>query len=161
MTPDIRAHKLELYGQAHAILTDALARFPREMWTFKPADGWSIHQIVVHITDSEANSFVRARRCIAEPGEPVMAYDENAWSTALRYEDQSTEDAVELFRWLRHNTYNLIKTLPESTCSNPIDHPEKGILTLDDWLDTYARHVPDHVEQMERCYEKWKAPNDE
>lgn len=72
-----RLHKIESYGNAHAELVAALQRFPRDMWTFKPSpDRWSIHEIVIHIADSEANSYVRCRRFIAEPDTDLMAYDE-------------------------------------------------------------------------------------
>ena len=151
-----RADKIELYEDAYRILTEALARLPKETWHFKATpDDWSVHEIVVHIADSEANSFVRCRRLIAEPGTEVMAYDENGWMKALRYDEQSTEDALELFRWLRLTTYKLIQNLPESTWSNTIYHPENGIMSMDDWLDVYASHIPDHVAQMQRGYAAW------
>jgi hypothetical protein len=112
---------------------------------------------VVHIADSEANSFVRARRFIAEPGKDVMAYDESAWADTLNYVEQDPEDAIQLFRWLRGNTHKLVKNLPESTWSNTIYHPENGTMTMDDWLDIYETHVRDHVGQMREIYEEWKA----
>ena len=153
-----RADKIELYGDAYRILTEALARLPKEMWHFKAApEDWSIHEIVVHITDSEVNSFVRCRRLIAEPGTEVMAYDENGWMKALRYSEQSTDDSIELFKWLRLTSYKLIKGLPESTWVHTIEHPENGTMTMDDWLDVYASHIPDHVEQMERGYAAWST----
>ena len=156
MAEQTRAEKIELYGDAYRILTEALARMPKEMWHFKSsAEDWSVHEIVVHITDSEANSFVRCRRLIAEPGTQVMAYDENGWMKALRYSEQSTEDALELFRLLRLTTHKLIKGLPDSTWSNTIYHPENGIMSMDDWLDVYSSHIPDHVEQMQRGYAAW------
>jgi hypothetical protein len=156
MNQEQRQEKLTLYGRAHAILQDALSRFPRGMWRFKPSDkDWSIHEIVVHITDSEANSYIRARRLIAEPGQPLMAYDENAWAAELDYQDLDTEAAVELFKWLRGNTYAMLQTIPEGTWSHSAYHPENGETTLEDWLDTYARHVPEHVEQMERVLQAW------
>ena len=152
-----RAHKIEVYGNAYRELVEGLKEFPREMWGYRSqVDPWTIHEIVVHITDSEANSFVRCRRFIAEPGRDVMAYDENGWATALDYMDQSPDDAIELFRWLRGNTYKLIKTLPESAWSNTAYHAENGTMTLDDWLDVYEAHVRDHVAQMRRIYEEWK-----
>ena len=151
-----REQKIELYGRAFQLLIKALEKYPREMWRFRPAsDRWTIHEIVVHIADSEANSFVRARKLIAEPGATVMAYDEPQWAKALDYHTQSVEDALELFRWLRGNTDKLIRTLPESVWANTITHPENGTMTLDDWLETYARHVPDHIAQMEEVYAAW------
>lgn len=156
MKHEDRLRKIESYGDAHGLLVEALKQFPREMWQFRPApDRWTIHETIVHIADSEANSFIRCRRLIAEPGSNVIAYDENTWARALGYHDQSTEDAVELFRWLRHASYNLIKHLPESTWANTVYHPENGTMTMDDWLDVYERHVREHVEQMQAVYEEW------
>ncbi|HNB54887.1 MAG TPA: DinB family protein [Anaerolineales bacterium] len=157
MTPEERTAQIADYGNAYALLTAALARFPREMWHFRPSpDEWTIHEIVVHITDSEANSYIRARRLIAEPGSMLMGYDEMQWARALDYHHLDTEDAVELFRWLRGNTHKLIQTLPEPVWQNIGHHTESGPITLEDWLDIYTRHVPEHVAQMERVWEKWK-----
>ncbi|HEY4691505.1 MAG TPA: DinB family protein [Anaerolineae bacterium] len=157
MTSHERVQMIESYGSAHARLIDALKEFPREMWPYRsPADPWSIHDIVVHIADSETNSYIRCRTLVAEPGKRVMAYDENAWAKALRYGDQSTDDALELFKYLRRASYNLIKTLPESAWSNTIDHPENGIMTMDDWLRVYERHIPDHIEQMRAIHAAWR-----
>lgn len=151
-----RTHRIELYGGAYEQLTAALGRYPRDMWSYKsPLEDWTIHEIVVHITDSEANSFIRCRRFIAEPGETVMSYDESRWASVLGYAGQSTEDALQLFRWLRGNTYKLIRSLPDETWSNTAYHPENGTMTLDDWLHVYERHVPEHIEQMDRIHAEW------
>src|SRR5687768_5591603 len=110
-----RQRKLYTYEHAYGELREALQRFPREMWQFRPRpDGWTIHETIVHITDSEANSFVRCRRLIAEPGSSVMAYDENVWARGLDYHAQSTDDALELFRWLRHSSHALVAGQPEA-----------------------------------------------
>ena len=78
MTSQERAKKIESYGNAYAVLVDALTRFPKEMWQFRDPHGcWSIHEHIVHIADSEANSYIRCRRFIAEPGESLSGYDEN------------------------------------------------------------------------------------
>ena len=53
---------------------------------------------MVHIADSEANSYIRCRRLIAEPGQALMAYAENQWAETLNYPGQSVEDALQLFR---------------------------------------------------------------
>lgn len=153
-----RSRKIEMYGSAYAMLIEALQEFPQAMWQYRPApDRWTIHEIIVHIADSEANSYVRCRRFIVEPGQAVMAYDEMAWASELHYHDQSTDDALELFKWLRLKSYTLIKTLPESVWSNTVYHPENGTMTMDDWLDVYARHIPEHIAQMREVYAAWKA----
>ncbi len=157
MDSEQRRQKIEAYGTAHTQLVEALRHFPQEMWHFKSVDDpWSIHEVVIHITDSEANSYTRCRRCIAEPGQSVMAYDENTWVMALHYHTQDTAEALELFKWLRLRTYKLIQTLPDAVWAHTIEHPENGTMTLDDWLNTYERHVPEHIQQMQRIYEAWR-----
>jgi transposase len=66
MTPAERREMIADYGAAGDRLADASMQFPKEMWTYKPGpDRWSIHEILVHIADSEVNSYVRCRRFIA------------------------------------------------------------------------------------------------
>ena len=157
MTPEARARKIESYGKAYETLIAGLDKFPREMWDFRDEHGcWSIREHVVHITDSEVNSYIRCRRFIAEPGQPLMAYDENLWATALGYADRSAGDALELFRLLRQQSYSLIKSLPEAAWGNTCFHPENGDMTLDDWLDVYEAHIPEHLGYMQENYDAWR-----
>lgn len=157
MSDSPRAAKIASYGMADEVLRRALEKYPREMWEFKPVqDSWSIHEIIVHIADSEANSYVRCRRFLAEPGEPLMAYDESRWARELDYHSQSPEDALQLLRWLRKKSFDLIKTAPDDVWARECFHPESGLMTMADWLDTYERHIPDHVAQMEQVFESWR-----
>jgi hypothetical protein len=157
VTNEERRQKIESYGRAYDLLVNGLKQFPPEMWHFRSApDQWTVHEIMLHLADSEANSYIRCRRLIAEPGQTVMAYDEKGWAVALDYHRQSTEEALELFKWLRHSTYKLIRTLPESVWSHTVFHPENGAMTMDDWLDIYERHIPEHLAQMQEVYTAWQ-----
>ena len=156
MIKEERELKLESYGTANEKLISELSSLPKEMWQFKPSPAeWSIHEIIIHLADSEANSYIRCRRFIAEPGSMVMGYDQDLWANSLKYHNQSTEEALELFRLLRLMSYNLIKDLPEKTWANVVEHSENGIMTMDDWLDIYEKHIPAHIEQMKRIYAMW------
>ena len=162
MNSDIRSKKIESYGSAYETLVNGLKRFPREMWQFRPAsDRRTIHEIIIHITDSEANSYIRCRRLIAEPGSTVLGYDETKWAHELEYHHQSVDAALELFRWLRHKSYMLIKTLPESVWANTVTHTQDGVIQMDDWLHTYERHIPEHLVQMQANLEDWMRQNNQ
>ena len=128
------------------------------MWQWKPApEKWSIHEVLIHIADSEANSFVRCRRFIAEPGSGVYGYNENKWAKNLDYHSQSIEDALELFRLLRKASYDLIKTVSEETWQTAtVDHSESGVMSFEQWLKNYEEHIPVHIRQMKRNLEAWK-----
>jgi hypothetical protein len=156
MMPEERNINIQSYGTAYQRLLSALQRFPVKMWQFRPTpDRWTIHEIIIHIADSEANSYIRCRRFLAEPGSTVLGYDEAKWARDLHYHDQSTDEALELFKWLRHKSYTLIKDLPEMVWSNTVYHTESGEMTMDDWLEIYERHIPEHIEQMRANYADW------
>lgn len=157
MTTTERNHLIESYGQAYRLLTEALNKYPKEIWQWKPApQKWSIHEVIIHVTDSEANSYIRCRRFIAEPGSGVYGYDENKWAKALDYHHQSIDDALELFKYLRGNTYKLIKNLPDEVWQTAtVQHSDAGTVTFEQWLKTYEEHIPIHVRQMERNYQAW------
>jgi hypothetical protein len=161
MTPDERKTIIEAYHNSYQQLVSALTGFPREMWQFRPSpDRWTIHEIVVHITDSEVNSYVRCRRLLAEPGSTVLGYDENIWAQNLHYHQQSVDDALALFRLLRLASYQLIQEVQEPAWENRVYHSENGWMTLEDWLDTYSRHVQDHIAQMQLVFEDWISQAD-
>lgn len=153
-----RKQKFESYATAYTRLMEALEGFPRAMWKeHVEHDPWSIHEIIVHIADSEVNSYIRCRQCIAQPGARVMAYDEESWARKLNYLEQDVDEALELFRLLRLRTARLIQNVPDAAWSNTIEHPENGTMTLEDWFDVYDRHVPEHLEQMQRIYDAWQG----
>lgn len=142
------------------MLVEALAQLPRAMWQYRSEpSSWTVHEIVVHIADSEANSYVRCRRLVAEPGSPVLGYDEMRWAAELDYHRQSPEEALELFRWLRRKSYTLIRDLPESVWAHTVLHSENGVMSMDDWLDTCTRHVPEHIQQMRAISARWQSQN--
>lgn len=158
MTTDERLRNIAVYGSAYDMLQKAIERYPREMWQYRPApDDFTIHEILVHIADSEANSYVRCRRFIAEPGSVVLGYDEAGWARKLEYHAQPVEDAMGLFGRLRNSTFLLIRDLPQETWAHTVEHSENGTMTMDDWLEVYTSHVPEHIAQMERIYQAWLA----
>ena len=87
----------------------------------------------------------------------VLGYDGDKWAHHLAYHDQSVDDALQLFKWLRHKSYTLIKDLPESVWANTIHHSENGWMTFDDWLNVYERHIPEHIEQIDAIHAAWAA----
>jgi hypothetical protein len=158
MDAQTRKNKIDSYGSASGILAAALRRYPPEMWQFRASpDNWTIHEIIIHIADSEVNSYVRCRRLLAEPGSSVLGYDEMRWARELAYHKQDPADALELFHLLRRLSHRLIQDQPAEVWAHTIHHSENGSMTMDDWLDVYERHIPDHVEQMDMLFEAWES----
>ena len=158
MNSQERQRKIEEYGQGYTLLAKALAEIPREAWDFKPSpEDWSVHEIIVHMGDSESMAALRVRKLIVEPGSTLMAYEESKWAGALNYRSQDAEDSLQVIKMARQTTYRLLQSLPAETFDHSVTHPEYNEpYTFDTWLDIYARHIPDHVQQMQQAYAAWK-----
>ena len=152
-----RQQQIEVFGKAHTELLAALENFPQAMWGYHPTpEAWTIHKILIHLADSEANGYLRFRKLAAEPGSTVLGYDEGKWAEALNYEEQSVEDALALFKLLRLTSYKLVKALPEVAWFQTVQHSENGEMDLDALLKMYAEHVAIHIQQMQYIFEDWK-----
>jgi hypothetical protein len=158
MNAQERDQKIELYGRGYDLLIQALQDIPREMWTFKPEPTeWSVHEILVHLADSESNAALRARKLIVEPGGTLMGYDQDKWTRELDYHDQSYEDALEIVRLVRKTTYALLKKQSEDVFDHWVKHPEYDEpYTFEQWINIYSAHIPGHIEQIRNNYKIWR-----
>ena len=153
-----RNDKIEQYGQGFELLTAALDYVPRKAWEFKPSSTeWSVHEIIVHIGDSESMAALRLRKLIVEPGSLLMGYEEAKWADALDYQKQDPEDSLQVIKYARQTSYRLLKTLSDEVFTHSVTHPERSEpYTLEMWLNIYSKHIPDHIAQIKNSSEAWK-----
>jgi len=158
MKVDERNQKIELYGSGFDMLVHVLQDIPREMWKFKPVpQEWSIHEVIIHLADSESNAALRARKLIVEPGGTLMGYDQEQWATQLDYHEQDLEDALDVVRLARKTTYQLLKKQPDEIFERIVIHPEYNEpYTFENWLNIYSAHIPGHIEQIMNNYKIWR-----
>jgi hypothetical protein len=160
MNAEERKQKIELYGKGFEMLAETLAAIPRAAWQFKPeSKEWSIHEVLIHIADSETNAALRARMLVAQPGSGVlMGYDQDMWAVKLNYHEQNPDDALQMTKFARLTTYNWLKTLPEAVFAHAVKHPEYAEpYTFEMWLDIYSAHIPGHIEQIKNDYALWQG----
>ena len=158
MNKQERNEKIELYGKGYDMLIETLKEVPQEMWRFKPEPKeWSVHEVLVHLADSESNAALRARKLIVEPGGTLMGYDQDKWAIELDYHEHSTEDALETLRLVRKTTYALLKKQPDGVFEHTAKHPEYDEpYTFEKWLNIYSAHIPGHIEQIKNNYKIWR-----
>lgn len=154
-----RTNLIEQYGRGYQELLDCLDEIPKEMWQFKPEPKeWSVHEIIVHLADSETNSALRARLLISQPGKTIMAYDQDLWAIDQDYHSQSWQDALAGLKWSRTTTHALVRDLPEETWAHTVTHPEfEEPYSLELWLQIYAAHIPGHIEQIRNNHKIWQT----
>ena len=157
LSADERLALIDRYADGPRLLREALADLPSVMWQYRPAEGaWSVHEILIHLADSEANAFLRCRLLAAQPGEPVMAYDQDIWANTLNYHEEDPEEALAVLESVRRSSASLLRKLPDSAFAQTVTHAEfDRPYTFDDWLQVYSQHIPDHIEQMQANLTAW------
>jgi hypothetical protein len=118
---------------------------------------WSIRQIVAHLADAEMVAGARLRRIIAEDNPRIEAYDQNAWATNLDYTRRKTSQALETFRRIRGENYELLKDQPPQAFEREGLHSERGPMSLKLLLQLIAEHAENHAAQMRTRRAEFKA----
>ncbi len=112
--------------------------------------GWSSRMVVHHLADSESMAYIRLRRLIAEDGPLLQDYDEEEWSRRLHY-DRPIETSLEVLQAVRGASEQLLRTLSPAEWARTGTHSEAGPYSVDGWLRTYAKHSPEHADQIRRA----------
>lgn len=94
-------------------------------------DGWTARQVIHHVADSEAQSYARLRRLIAESGTQIQGYDEAGWgeNETLGYKDLPIAQSLDVFRAVRASSLEIIKRLKPDQLDNSGTHSESGEYT--------------------------------
>lgn len=147
---------LELFGRGPEVLSESLRECPKQMWLYRAANrSWTIHEIILHLADREAEAYLRCRQFIAEPGTVAQTLDAPKWATTLGYFHQSTRDALALIRRLRRMTYQILQYIPDPVWQHTVRDSQKGVITLHEWFEAQTQHIPSHLEQIRQNYFDW------
>ena len=111
---------------------------------------WTARQVIHHVADSEAQSYARLRRLIAQPGTQIQGYDESTWgeNETLGYRELPVENSIDVFSAVRASSLEILKRLKPSQLENTGTHSESGEYTIKNWLETYIKHPLEHAAQI-------------
>jgi uncharacterized damage-inducible protein DinB len=107
--------------------------------------GWTVRQVVHHLADSHAVSFIRMKLALTEDWPTIKPYDEAAWarladSTLLPIGGSLTFVEALHGRWVA-----LLESLWEDDFQKGYDHPEMGRVNLAKALAMYEWHSRHHT----------------
>lgn len=151
MSAHDRASLLDLYRSAIADLDDAVAGLTdADLDRPQPSGGWSARQVIHHLADSEAMSYIRLRRLLAEDFPVIRGYDEPEWARRLHYE-RPIEASLAVTRAVRAASLQLLEALGPDEWDRAGTHSEMGAYSVERWLRVYAGHTHEHADQIRRA----------
>ena len=138
------------YAQATAEFLNVANELTESQLDASDSGGWSARQVIHHVADSEAQSYARLRRLIAEPGTQIQGYDEAGWgeNETLGYKDLPIAHSLDVFKAVRASSLEIVKRLTPAQLDNSGTHSESGEYTIKTWLETYINHPLEHAAQI-------------
>jgi DinB superfamily len=124
---------------AVAGLTDAQLDTP-----YRPG-GWTVRQVVHHLPDSHMNAYVRLKLALTEESPVVKPYDEERWAELPDVRLARVETSLILLEAMHERWVMVLQALGPAEWKRQLLHPERGVLSVDDLLGTYAWHGRHHV----------------
>ena len=136
-----------------------LLAIPQGTASVGTANQWSAKEIVGHLIDSAANNHQRFVRAQATDDLICSGYDQNAWVTSQKYNQEPWADLVHL--WAAYNLHLLhfISVMPQEVLSRP--RPKHNLdqvawkavdqstpTTLEYFIRDYAGHLQHHLNQI-------------
>lgn len=150
--------QLDAYEMAPSSIMAALEGLDEAHIRRTPAENeWSIHEIVIHLADSEAVGYMRLRMAIAEDNPLLPVYEQAAWAKHLKYDAQARGLALALFANLRAASAALLRALTAEQWERVATHPERGGMSVCDLFDLYSKHGEIHLQQIERIKQTFNA----
>jgi hypothetical protein len=148
MDQEERKKLIALYRDGYAAVAEALLKITPEELDARSAPGrWNTREIVHHLADSEMTSAIRLRRLLAEDRPEIKGYDQDEFARRLHY-DRPHETSLELFKYARLATAELLERMQEEDWLREGTHSESGPYSAETWLKIYAQHAHRHARQI-------------
>lgn len=129
-------------------LTDAQLDTP-----YRPG-GWTVRQLVHHVPDSHANAYCRFKLALTEDTPTIKPYDEAAWALLDDTRTTPVETSLTMLDVLHDRWVRLLRAMSANDFARRLNHPENGMMNLDQLLALYAWHGPHHVAHVTKLRER-------
>ena len=113
--------------------------------------GWMIKQLVHHVADSHLNAYLRCKLMLTEQQPTIKPYNQDTWAFTADALSQDIQSSLQIVEGVHHRWVTLLLSLEAGDFRRTLNHPERGVMTLDDVLQLYAWHGRHHVAQIIAC----------
>src|SRR5262249_48697494 len=118
---------------------------------------WSLRHVVRHLADSEIVWGWRLRLVLAQDRPPLTGYDQDLWSTRLRYDQADVKNALDEFAAIRRTHLVLLDSASPADLRRVGVHAERGEESVGHMLRLYAGHDLLHLNQLARIRQAVEA----
>ncbi len=113
--------------------------------------GWTVRQLVNHLADSHANSFIRFKLALTEENPTIKPYHEARWAELQDSISMPVKPAMRMLKGIHQRWYVLLKTMTNRQFERTFHHPEnEEDHNLRYFSALYAWHCNHHFAHIEK-----------
>src|SRR5258706_5047073 len=129
-----------------ARLEDAVTTLSNEQQDTPYRDGgWTVKQVVHHLSDSHMNAYIRTKWALTENTPLIKAYDQKSWAETPDTK-MPVANSLTLLRSLHKKWTGMLKELKAEDLGKEFIHPEtQKHIRISQMIDNYAWHGDHHL----------------
>ncbi len=127
---------------------------PDQLETPYRPEGWTVRQVVHHVPDSHMNAYIRTKLALTEEQPLIKPYDEAAWARLTDNTITPIEISLQLLAALHLRWVYVLEATRPADFARTFNHPERGVMTLDNMLALYAWHCTHHLAHITSLRER-------
>jgi uncharacterized damage-inducible protein DinB len=155
LTAEERSAAIEEIAGLPARLRAAVSGLTRDQMEtpYRPG-GWTVRQVVHHIPDSHMHAFLRFKLALTEDQPTIKPYDQARTAELPDSRELPAEVSLALLDALHQRWTSLLRGMRPEQFARRLNHPERGIITLDGMAGDYAWHGRHHVAHITTLRER-------
>ena len=112
--------------------------------------GWTVRQLVNHLSDSHMNSYMRFKLALTEENPTIKPYNETAWAELQDSFTIGIKPALRILKGLHERWVYELRSLTNREFESTFFHPEQNkSISLRESLAFYAWHCKHHFAHIE------------
>jgi hypothetical protein len=110
---------------------------------------WNIAQTIHHLADSHIHAYTRMKLILTEDRPTLKTWEQEAWAELADARETDIAASLSILRGLHDRWSTLLAQLAPVDFARVGIHPEMGELSVDHFVETYARHGHGHLQQIQ------------
>ncbi|MBR9852952.1 MAG: putative metal-dependent hydrolase [Algicola sp.] len=118
-------------------------------------EGWTVRQLIHHISDSHHNSYIRFKWALTENAPVIKPYNEKAWAELFDTRTAPVQMSLDHLKAVHAKLVFLIKGLSEEDLQRTFVHPDGDQETsLKENIGRYAWHGTHHYTHIKNLIDR-------
>lgn len=122
-------------------------------------EGWTVRQVVHHVSDSHHHSYIRFKWALTEDTPLIKPYNEQEWAKLFDTKTAPVQMSLDHLKAVHYKLVYLLKGLTEEQLNRSFIHPDGNVeVFLKQNIGIYAWHGSHHYAHIENLMKRegWK-----